>query len=192
MRRIARLMLLSGMLAGLGTSTLPVLAQGTGAIPPGAPAGLQGYRLGTGDHLSVIVYGEDKISGPTTIDPEGNITLPLAGSIVAAGKTIAELTEAIRAALAAGYMRQPSVAVQVLSFRPYYILGEVNKPGEYEYSNGLTVMDAIAVAQGFTYRARKSTVFVTHRGASVEQRIAVTPGLAVVPGDTIRVGERYF
>ena len=85
-----------------------------------------------------------------------------------------------------------SPSVQVLTFRPWFILGEVNKPGQYEFSTGLTVVDAIAIAEGFTYRARKSAVFVTHRGDAHELRIAVTPGLLVVPGDTIRVGERYF
>jgi polysaccharide export outer membrane protein len=158
----------------------------------GADTALQSYRLGPGDRVAVIVYGEDKIGGQLAVDPEGGITLPLAGRIAAEGRTIAELTEAIRAALAAGYLRNPSVAVQELSFRPFFILGEVNKPGQYEFSKGLTVVDAIAMAEGFTYRARKSAVFVTHRGEPREQRVRVTPGLMVVPGDTIRIGERYF
>ena len=168
-----------------------MMATVTPALAQTGPA-LDTYRLGVGDRLTVTVYGEDKISGPLTIDPEGGITMPLAGRIAAEGLTIAQLTEAIRSALAGGYLRSPSVAVQVLSLRPFYILGEVNKPGEYEFAKGLTVMDAVAMAQGFTYRARKSAVFVTHRGEPREMRIAVTPGLLVMPGDTIRVGERYF
>ncbi len=163
------------------------------ADPPGAvDAALQAYRLGPGDRLAITVYGEDKLGGQIAVDPEGAITLPLAGRIGAEGKTIAELTEAIRAALADGYLRNPSVAVQVFSFRPFFILGEVAKPGQYEFSKGLTVIDAIAMAEGFTYRARKSAVFITHRGEPKEQRVPVTPGLMVMPGDTIRVGERYF
>jgi len=189
MRALIGFVVLASLGGGVGAGAAPA----TGQTPP-APAdnAIASYRLGSGDRLAVAVYGEDKISGPLTIDPEGAIALPLAGRIVAEGKTIAELTEAIRATLAAGYLRQPSVAVQVLSFRPWYILGEVNKPGQYEFSKGLTVLDAIAIAEGFTYRARKSAVFVTHRGQASEQRLAVTPGLLVIPGDTIRVGERYF
>jgi polysaccharide export outer membrane protein len=180
---LKRFLIPAGLLAGVAA---------TPALPDADPAALQGYRLGAGDRLAVTVYGEDKLGGPMTIDPEGGITLPLAGRIAAEGKTIAELTEAIRSALAAGYLRQPSVAVQVLTYRPYYVLGEVNKPGQYEFSKGLTVLDAIATAAGFTYRARKGAVFVTHRGQDSELRLAATPSLMVVPGDTIRVGERYF
>ncbi len=191
MRGIARFLLLMAMLVSVASTPIwPALAQMTPPVTAGD--GLPSYRLGAGDRLAVIVYGEDKISGSLTIDPEGGITVPLAGRIAAAGKTIAELTEAIRATLAAGYLRQPRVAVQVLIFRPYYILGEVNKPGQYEYSKGLTVVAAVAIAAGYTYRARKSAVFVTHSGQATELRIAVTPGLMVTPGDTIRVGERYF
>jgi protein involved in polysaccharide export with SLBB domain len=195
MRALMRFWILVGMIAGVAPAwtwsalTGPALAQ---AAPPAGEIALQSYRLGVGDRLAVRVYGEDKLGGPMTVDPEGGITLPLAGRIVAEGKSIAELTEAIRAALADGYLRQPSVAVQVLSFRPWYILGEVNKPGQYEFTKGLTVLNAIAIAEGFTYRARKSAVFVTHRGQARELRMVVAPNLMVVPGDTIRVGERYF
>jgi protein involved in polysaccharide export with SLBB domain len=173
----------------------PAASQTVPTAPPPAPSAssqLQAYRLGIGDKLAVTVFGEDKIGGQVSVDPEGAITLPLAGRFVAEGRTIDELSEDIRSALANGYLRHPSIAVQVVSFRPCYILGEVNKPGQYDFSKGLTVMDAIAMAAGFTYRARKSAVFITHRGNAKEQRTPVTPSLMVVPGDTIRVGERYF
>lgn len=191
--RITRLLVLAAMVAaGICPASAQTASGAVSALPrPAADAGAS-YRLGAGDRLAVIVFAEDKISGPVTIDPEGGIAVPLAGWIPAEGRTVAELTEAIRATLAAGYLRQPSVAVQVLSLRPWYILGEVNKPGQYEYTKGLTVLDAIASAAGFTYRARKSMVFITHRGQASEQRIAVTPSLMVAPGDMIRVGERYF
>ena len=98
----------------------------------------------------------------------------------------------IRDRLAAGYLRNPSVSIAILTFRPFYILGEVNKPGEYAYRKGLSVAEAVATAQGFSYRARKKYVFVKRAGASEEQKLELRPDLLVMPGDTLRIGERYF
>ena len=91
-----------------------------------------------------------------------------------------------------GYLLEPKVSIDVLTFRPFYILGEVNKPGEYAYSSGLTVDSAVAMAQGYTYRAEKKKVRIRHAGEDTEQKSALTPDMRVRPGDTIRIGERYW
>jgi len=150
------------------------------------------YQLGTGDKIRVIVFGETDLGGEFTVGADGTISLPLVGGIKAVGLTAAELQTAIETALKDGYLNDPKVNVEVLTFRPFYILGEVNKPGEYEFSNGLTVVKAVAMASGYTYRADKAHVFIEHAGKSVEARYDLTSSLPVMPGDTIRIGERYF
>ena len=84
------------------------------------------------------------------------------------------------------------MSVEVLGYRPFYIMGEVNRPGEYPYSNGLTVLNAVATANGFTYRANKKRAFIRHAGAPDEQRTRLTGTTPVAPGDTIRIGQRFF
>ncbi|MEO1361929.1 MAG: SLBB domain-containing protein, partial [Pseudomonadota bacterium] len=111
---------------------------------------------------------------------------------VAEGLTVPQLETRIAEALADGYLKNPQVSAEVANYRPYYILGEVRNPGEYPYTNGLTVMEAVASAGGFTYRARKNTVFVRGTDAMAEQSVALTATTQVKPGDTLRIGERIF
>lgn len=156
-------------------------------------ADIQGnYRLGSNDRVRVTVYGEDALSGEQAVGADGTITVPLIGPVAAAGRTVAQLAAEIRTRLDDGFVRNPNVTVTILSYRPYYILGEVTHPGQYDYSKGLTVIAAIAKAEGFTYRARKSAIFLKREGQAEEVRVALTPDLLVAPGDTIRIGERYF
>ncbi|MDG6745886.1 SLBB domain-containing protein, partial [Staphylococcus aureus] len=98
----------------------------------------------------------------------------------------------IEAKLADGYLREPRVSMDVLTYRPFYIMGEVTKPGEYPYSNGLTALNAVARAEGFTYRANKRKVFIKRFGETTEQQYKLDPSVVVYPGDTVRIGERYF
>jgi len=153
---------------------------------------LDTYQLGVGDRLIISVYGDDKVGGTQTVGPDGTIMLALIGRIPVEGRSSNQLAEDIRARLADGFIRSPSVTVQIETFRPYYILGEVNKPGEYPFVKGMTLMSAIAKAEGFTYRARKNWVFVTHKGHKAEERITISPEAMILPGDTVRVGERYY
>ena len=118
--------------------------------------------------------------------------VPLIGKVRAEGRTVDAVSAEIRDRLAAGYLRNPSVSIAILTFRPFYILGEVNKPGEYADRKGLSVAEAVATAQGFSYRARKKYVFVKRAGASEELKLELRPDLLVMPGDTLRIGERYF
>jgi polysaccharide export outer membrane protein len=151
------------------------------------------YRLGPGDTLRIITYGEDPLTGEFRVNDQGAIALPLAGTIRAAGRTPHELEDAVAAALKKGDMlRKPSVSVEVATYRPIYVLGEVNKPGQYPYQPGMTVVSAAAVAGGFTYRAVEdyASVVRTVGSDSVEGKAS---RLALVqPGDVITVFERKF
>lgn len=150
------------------------------------------YRLGNGDELRVQVFGEPELSGPYTVDGTGAISMGLIGSVNVAGMTIPEFQSEIERQLGAGYLINPQVSAEVTSFRPYFILGEVNRPDQYQYSSGLTVLNAVAAAGGFTYRANERTVFITSQGANEEREVALTPTTPIRPGDRIRIGERIF
>jgi polysaccharide export outer membrane protein len=169
------------------------LPQGSGeTVAVAASGGDEAYRLGAGDKLRVIVFNEPTLSGEFTVGATGALAMPLIGDIDAEGSTVKELADEIVKKLADGYLRDPRVSLAVLTYRPFYILGEVSKPGEYPYSSNLTVMNAVARAEGFTYRANKRKVFIKHAGQTVEAQVDLTPDLEVKPGDTIRIGERYF
>lgn len=152
----------------------------------------QAYTLGVDDKLALTIYGEPGLSGEQQVGPDGGISVPLIGKVQAEGRTVDAVSEEIRSRLADGYLKQPSVTIAILAFRPFYILGEVNKPGEYPFRKGLSVVGAVATAQGFSYRARKSWVFIRHWGETDERRVELRPDLMVMPGDTLRIGERYF
>ena len=148
------------------------------------------YRLTPADRVRIDVFGEPALGGDFTLDGRGRITLPLIGEIQASGLSAPQLQAAVTAALGQGYLNQPRVAAQVLTYRPFYILGEVNRPGEYPYAADTTALQAVATAQGFTYRANSRRLFVRRAGAAVEQPLP--PDARILPGDTIRVSERYF
>ena len=150
------------------------------------------YRLGAGDQLRIIVFGEDDLSGEFVVDGRGTVSLPLIGEIDAGGLTPREFQQAFAAALRDGYLNDPRVSVEVINFRPYYILGEVEAAGEYPFSDGLTVMNAVATAGGFTYRANRRVVFIRHAGSDQEVEVPLLAVTEVQPGDTIRIGERFF
>ena len=150
------------------------------------------YRLGSSDKVRVIVYGEESLSGEFFISGNGKASLPLIGDIQAAGLTVRAFQQEVQAALKDGYLKDPRVSVEVLTYRPYYIMGEVDKPGQYPYTSDLTVMNAVATAGGFTYRANKSRVYVKHIGDEKERVYPLTSTAPVSPGDTIRIGERLF
>jgi len=150
------------------------------------------YQLGAGDKIRVIVFGEDSLSGEFFVAGTGRVSLPLIGEIRAAGLTISQLQQAITAALRDGYLKDPRVSVDVLNYRPFYILGEVEKPGEYPYTNDLTVLNAVATAGGFTYRANKRDVYIRSADQKRERKLELDATTKVMPGDTIRIGERFF
>lgn len=150
------------------------------------------YRLGAADKIRVNVFGEEALTGEFLVGGSGKVSLPLIGEVQAAGLTIAELQEEIANALRQGYINEPRVSAEVLNYRPFYILGEVNKPGEYPYTNNLTVLNAVATAEGFTYRADTRRVYIKRADGVGEQPFPLTTATQVAPGDTIRIGERFF
>ncbi|MGX1348488.1 polysaccharide export outer membrane protein [Bradyrhizobium elkanii] len=163
------------------------------AAPGGPPTGYDnGYHLGPGDKLRVVVYGQEGLTNSYAIDAAGAITMPLIGSVPARGRTPAGLAGEISARLRNGFIREPSVAVEIESYRPFFILGEVQAPGQYPYVPNMTVESAVAIAGGFSPRARRDSVTLTHTDASGSGRFVVPLGTPMSPGDTVFVGERWF
>lgn len=150
------------------------------------------YKLGGGDELRVTVFGEPELSGQYVLDGTGLVSLPLIGQISALNLTVREFQTAVETRYADGYLREPRVNAEVMNYRPFYILGEVNSPGEYPYADGLTVMNAIATAGGFTYRANENVILIKSADDANEYRVKLQPSTQLLPGDTIRVVERFF
>ena len=182
-----------GLIAGLLSSlSLAVGAQGATPSARSTIPAAADYKLGPGDKFRVAVFGVDSLGGEFEVPGTGKISLPLIGETPVAGLTILQLQGRIEAALKDGYVKDPHVSVQVLNYRPFYILGEVNKPGEYAYTDRLTVMNAVAEAGGFTYRARTRIFRIRHIDDPSELKETLTADSRVEPGDTIRVLERSF
>ena len=150
------------------------------------------YHLDAGDRLRVVVYGQEGLTNTYAIEAGGSITMPLIGPVPARGRTTAGLAAEIGAKLRNGFIRDPSVAVEIEAYRPFFILGEVAAPGQYPYVPNMTVESAVAIAGGFSPRARRDSVTVTHTDASGTGRFVVPPGTSISPGDTVLVGERWF
>jgi len=151
------------------------------------------YRLGSGDRVRITVFGEKELSGDFAVSDKGTVSMPLIGDVPAAGKSLQEFEVQIVRQLKPDYLRNPKVSVEVINFRPFYIIGEVQKPGSYPYVAGMTVMQAVALAGGFTHRARETSVVIRRvlKGGGYRDEEA-GPTAAVLPGDTVRVRERYF
>lgn len=157
-----------------------------------AQAQVQEYQLGAGDKVKVTVFGHEDLSGEFEVNGVGQISMPLIQLVQVAGLTAEEAELAIAEKLSPGYLKNPRVSVSVLNYRPFYIIGEVNKPGSYPFVNGMTVLNAIALAGGFTYRAKKSKVTITRADDPQEKKRSTSPDTPVLPGDIIEVPERYF
>ncbi len=175
--------------------TNPASAQS--AAPAAAPAPVLtavdgNYKLSAGDKVNITVFDEPTMSGEFVVSSSGDISYPLIGNINAQGMTLDEFQAALIARLMPDILKNPKVTVSVLNYRPYYILGEVNAPGEYPYTDNLNVMNAVAKASGFTYRAKTTKVFIRRAGENTEKVYDLTSDLKIAPGDTIRVAERYF
>lgn len=168
----------------------PVSAAGASDTPLPEDATVD-YTLGTGDKLRVLVFGEPDLSGEFDVSGSGNVALPLIGQVRARGLTLSGLEDAIEAKFREGYLNNPRVSVEVLNYRPFYIYGEVENSGQYPYTNGMTVLNAVAVAGGYTYRANQTSVYIT-RGEGDEVEYPASTSVKVLPGDVVRVPERFF
>jgi polysaccharide export outer membrane protein len=150
------------------------------------------YRLDAGDKLRVVVYGQEGLTNTYAIDAGGSITMPLIGAVPARGRTPAGLAAEISGKLRNGYIREPSVAVEVETYRPFFILGEVAAPGQYPYVPNMSVESAVAIAGGFSPRAQRDRVTLTHNDGAAPNRAMVPLGTPLRPGDTVLVGERWL
>ena len=151
------------------------------------------YTLGPGDHLRVITYGEDQLTGDFVVNDAGNIEVPLLGAVPAAGLTVSQLQVGMADELKSRQLiKTPSVAVEISQYRPIFVLGEVARPGSYPYQPDMTVLTAVALAGGFTYRAVKATESVTRASAEQASENRATPQSLLRPGDVVNVFERHF
>ncbi|PKQ05929.1 MAG: polysaccharide biosynthesis protein [Alphaproteobacteria bacterium HGW-Alphaproteobacteria-11] len=160
------------------------------SVPLPADASLD-YRLGSGDKLRLIVFGENDLSGEFDVSGSGRVALPLIGQVDAAGLTLSQFEAAVVTKLQDGYLNNPRVSAEVLNYRPFYIFGEVGSPGQYPYTSGMTILNAVAVAGGYTYRANQERVFIT-RGEGAEVAYPASQAVKVLPGDVVRIPERFF
>ncbi len=179
--------LLSLMVCGCGTNK--VSEQEQQAYVTAATAA---PRLQAGEKIRVTVFGEDKLSGEYDIDPSGLVSLPLAGTVKAAGLTQAELEAQLATKFRSEYLKNPKVTVAIAAYRPFYIMGEVERPGEYAYKSGLNVLSAAAMAGGTTYRASRTSVLIQRAGETTMREYPLATTVPILPGDLIRIPERYF
>jgi len=196
-RLLGTLLLSLGLLAGCGGSSPPQVppqaaAQVEALSPEQQQEAVAGYQLGPGDQVRVTVFRHEDLSGEFLLDGEGFFALPLVGEVKGGGRTVRDLEGTIEGAFKeGGYLVNPQVSLEVLNYRPFYIIGEVNQPGSYPYVNGMTVINAIALAGGYTYRASEGSITV-QRGGSETGEVEVGPTSQVLPGDIINVPERFF
>lgn len=150
------------------------------------------YLLGAGDKVRVTVYNEPSLSGEFAVGADGALSLPLIGDVPATGRTTKVVADEFARKLSEGFIFDPKVAMEVSTYRPFFILGEVTTPGQYPYVNGMTALNAIATAGGYTPRAKRTQIFIRKFGEAAETEYELTSSLRIMPGDTIRLGERYF
>lgn len=182
------------VLAGCGGVTVDEITGTTTAPSVSEPAEPLAaiYRLGPGDKLRVRVFGEPELSGEFVVDVGGTVDLPLIGDVGAADLSVAAFQQRVVSRYQDGYLRDPKVSIEVLNYRPFFILGEVKSAGEYGYKSSLTVQDAVAIAGGYTYRANEGAAYIRRAGADTEQAVELSQRVPVYPGDIVRIPERFF
>jgi protein involved in polysaccharide export with SLBB domain len=181
--------LICGILGYLGLHEQARSANGTAAYQPGVNAI---YKLGTGDKVRVTVFNEPDLSGEFEVNDQGQIALPLIGNVQIGGKSLSESEALITEKYGESYLVNPRVSLQVLNYRPFFILGEVQHPGSYPYVVGMTILNAVALAGGYTPRADKSDIVLKHGANQSSNETKVGEDAMILPGDVIRVNERFF
>lgn len=167
--------------------------QETDTLDKNVESDVYSYVLGADDIIKVTVYGENDLSSTYKIGSAGMISFPLIGEINVEGQSTRQVEHLLQSRLSDGYLINPSVSVEVASYRPFYILGEVRNPGSYDFTSGATILKAVALAGGFTYRANKKEVQVLktkESGSDLYEKVSVNT--AIGPGDIILVKERFF
>jgi polysaccharide export outer membrane protein len=178
---------------GDGSLSLAPTNSSGGRGGPGIGGRDPDYRLGANDRVRIIVFGQPTLTGEYTLDGNGQLAFPLIGNVNAQGQTTGQLQQAIASRLDPDFLRNPSVSAEVITRRPFYVIGEVQKPGNYPYVTDMTALQAIAMAGGYTYRARQNNLYLKRLDANGRMvRVAATPETRVKPGDTVEVKERFF
>jgi polysaccharide export outer membrane protein len=153
----------------------------------------QNYRLGAGDKLKIVVYGENDLGGEYLVGDTGDVQLPLLGQVPAAGMTLLDFQTAVgNKFVSEGYLKDPRISVEVENYRPFYIIGEVKTPGQYPYVSGMNILNAVALAGGYTYRADSRHAYIRRNGSAKELEAPADQNTKVSPGDIIRIDERMF
>jgi protein involved in polysaccharide export with SLBB domain len=183
----------AGGVRGIGRILFLAVALVLLALKP-APAADDGkaYTLGAGDKVRITVYNEPDLSGEFEVSGQGSISVPLLGQVQVLGKTTAEAQAILTQKYGKDYLVNPSVSIEVMNYRPFFIIGEVNHPGSYPYVNGMTVINAVALAGGYTPRADHGDIKIKHSSQTTEQRQSAKEDTAVQPGDVIEIAERFF
>jgi polysaccharide export outer membrane protein len=176
-----------------GPRGLTALNAETQTAPAAPVISTNTYRLSPGDKLKVTVFNEADLTGEFQVNERGNIAFPLVGEVQAANATPDEFQQRLTNRLRGKFVKNPRVSVEMTSYRPFNVLGEVRNAGQYPYRPGLTIQDAVALAGGFTYRANTRTVYVRRTDAGGEISVNTDgENVPILPGDNIRVPERYF
>jgi len=169
-------------------SSAPAMAQAPAAPAAGEDAR---YTLDAGDRVRLVVFGQKDLSGDFVVTGNGTLSLPLIGEVTVKGLTLRQIEAAIAGKLEPDYLKNPRVSAEVINYRPFYIIGEVKNPGTYPYVNGMRIVNAVAIAGGYTYRANEREMRITRaKGDGKPER--VRPDTLVLPGDVVEVTERYF
>ncbi len=150
------------------------------------------YTLGGGDVLRVKVYGDETVTGTYKVDDAGTVSMPLVGSLRVAGKTTSQAAGIIAAALANGFVRSPDVAVEIESYRPFFIQGAVRTGGQFTYVSGMTVRAAVSTAGGYSDTANRMRATIYRKVGETMQKTVVDLDYPIYPGDTIVISERWL
>jgi polysaccharide export outer membrane protein len=180
------------MYAGGSSAPAPAVVAAPIAAPLAAAEAAAVYSLDSGDRLRIVVFGQDGLSNSYVVDAAGNITMPLIGAVPARGASTSELARLVGTRLRNGFIREPHVAIEIESYRPFFILGEVTYPGQYPFVPNMTVETAVAIAGGFTPRAYRWDVKVARNQGGQAYRVSVPLTYALRPGDTVTIDERWF
>jgi polysaccharide biosynthesis/export protein len=197
LRKIVVFLLLASILAACSNAGTALTEGRTAALAsyagPGPVRGSDGpYVLGPGDRIRLKVYNDQDLTGEYEVNSAGFVSVPLVGQVKATGLTTRQLESAIVARMKGHLAQDPKINIEIATYAPFYIYGEVKKAGVYPFQPGLTVADAIATAGGLTYRADERTIYLQHAGASSQQAVSLDIPTRVFPGDNIRVSERMF
>lgn len=162
------------------------------SLPPLPPAEPGPYQLGAGDRVRLQVFGQDELSQDYLVSYSGTITMPLIGSVEAEGRSLPDLEREIVAMLSDDILVDPNVTAAIIAYRPFYILGETRAPGQYPYVPRMTVLTAVSMSGGFTFRADEQEVSIIRLVDGQMAEFRADPLSLVAPGDVINVYERYF